>query len=154
MSSSSTIPSQTSKKGTKRKWTHNEDVVLISCLVDLHNKGTYNLDTGFKCGYLLELERMITTSLPNANLKAKPHIESRIKTLKKEWTIVYDMEQGRGTSRFGWDHERNMVVAEDLVWDSYIISHKDAAQFRKRSFPFFNELSDIYAKDRATIQDA
>ncbi|WRX11671.1 Myb/SANT-like domain - like 3 [Theobroma cacao] len=104
--------------------------------------------------YAIELERMIATSLPNANLKAKPHIESRIKTLKKEWTIVYDIVQGRGTSGSGWDHERNMVIAEDPVWDFYIISQKDVAQFRKRSFSFFNELSDIYVKDRATGQYA
>ncbi|XVF56131.1 hypothetical protein PTKIN_Ptkin06aG0092400 [Pterospermum kingtungense] len=53
-------------------------------MVDLRNIGSYiyNADTGFKAGYLLELERMLAKKLPNANIKGKPHIESRIKTLK------------------------------------------------------------------------
>ncbi|XVF16939.1 hypothetical protein REPUB_Repub10bG0074100 [Reevesia pubescens] len=33
-------------------------------------------------------------------------------------------------------------------------SHKDAAQFKTRSFSFYGELSKIYAKDRATGKDA
>ncbi|XVF59148.1 hypothetical protein PTKIN_Ptkin07bG0252500 [Pterospermum kingtungense] len=151
--STSPVDSQTSKR-TNRKWSFEEDVVLVSCMVDLHNMGTHNADTGFKAGYLLELERMVGKKLPSANIKAKPHIESRIKTLKKDWSIIFDMVQGNCTSGFGWDSQKNMVTAEDAVWESYITSHKDAAQFRTRSFCFYNELSHIYAKDRATGQDA
>ncbi|XP_017981031.1 PREDICTED: uncharacterized protein At2g29880, partial [Theobroma cacao] len=137
----------------KRKWNHHEDVALVTALIDLHNIEKYNADTGFRGGYLIELENMLATKLPNANLKAKPHIEFRIKTLKKEWTIIYDMVQGTHTSGFGWDDQRNMVVADDPVWESYIQSHKEAAPFRRKSFPFFNELSIIYARDRATGKD-
>ncbi|WRX26280.1 Myb/SANT-like domain - like 10 [Theobroma cacao] len=97
---------------------------------------------------------MLPTKLPDANLKAKPHIESRIKTLKKKRAIIYDMVQGTHTSGFGWDDQRNMVVADDLVWEAYIQSHKEATPFRRKSFPFFNELSIIYARDRATGKDA
>ncbi|XVF52890.1 hypothetical protein PTKIN_Ptkin05aG0054800 [Pterospermum kingtungense] len=64
------------------------------------------------------------------------------------------MVQSNCTSGFGWDSQKNMVIAEDVVWESYLTSHKDAAQFRTRSFDFYNELSQIYAKDRATGKDA
>ncbi|XVF41877.1 hypothetical protein PTKIN_Ptkin01aG0316000 [Pterospermum kingtungense] len=97
---------------------------------------------------------MVGKKLPSANIKAKPHIESRIKTLKKDWSIIFDMVQGNCTSGFGWDSKKNMVTAEDAVWESYITSHKDAVQFRTRFFCFYNELSQIYAKDRATGQNA
>ncbi|XVF44655.1 hypothetical protein PTKIN_Ptkin02bG0141300 [Pterospermum kingtungense] len=147
------VDSQTSKR-TIRKWSFEEDVVLVQCMVDLHNIGTHNANTGFKTGYLLELERMVAKKLPNANIKAKPHIESRIKTLKKDWSIIFDMVQRNCTSGFGWDSQKNMVTAEDAVWESYIASHKDVAQFRTRSFCFYNELSLIYDKDRVTGQDA
>ncbi|XP_017970608.1 PREDICTED: uncharacterized protein At2g29880 [Theobroma cacao] len=153
MSTSSALASQ-SLKGTKRKWNYHEDVVLVSALIDLHNVGKYNVDSGFRGGYLLELENRLTTKLPDANLKAKPHIESRIKTLKKEWAIIYDMVQGTHTSGFGWDDQRNMVVADDPVWESYIHSHKEVVLFRRKSFPFFNKLSLIYARDRVTGKDA
>ncbi|MFQ6656646.1 hypothetical protein Gotur_026664, partial [Gossypium turneri] len=55
--SESNVSSQTSR-GTKRKWVPEEDVALVSCMVDLHNVGTFNADTGFKAGYLNELEKI------------------------------------------------------------------------------------------------
>ncbi|XP_052479538.1 uncharacterized protein LOC128034737 [Gossypium raimondii] len=123
-------------------------------MVDLHNVGTFNADTGFKASYLNELERMLQKVLPNAMLKAKPNIESRIRLLKREWSIVYDMLNGQNNSGFGWDEHRQLLVAEDAVWDSYLKSHKEAAQFRHRTFPYYDQLTTIYARDRATGKDA
>ncbi|KAK8344966.1 hypothetical protein V6Z11_A07G116200 [Gossypium hirsutum] len=123
-------------------------------MVDLHNAGTFNTDTGFKAGYLNELAKMLEKVLPNAMLKAKPNLESMIKTLKRDWSIVYDMLSGKNNSGFGWDEHRQLVVAEDAVWYSYINSHKEAAQFRYRSLPYYEQLTAIYAKDRATGKDA
>ncbi|MBA0871336.1 hypothetical protein Goshw_024353 [Gossypium schwendimanii] len=34
---------------------------------------------------------MLENFLPHAMLKAKPNLELRIRTLKKDWTIIYDM---------------------------------------------------------------
>ncbi|MFQ6670584.1 hypothetical protein Gotur_035448 [Gossypium turneri] len=89
-------------------------------MVDLHNIGTFNVDTGFKAGYLNELKIMLEKVLPHAMLKAKPNLESRIRTLKRDWAI----------------------------------SHKEADQFRYRSFPYYDQLTAIYVKDRATGKDA
>ncbi|MFQ6645119.1 hypothetical protein Gotur_019613, partial [Gossypium turneri] len=47
-----------------------------------------------------------------------------------------------------------MVVVEDVVWNSYIISHKASGQFRHHSFPYYDQLTSIYAKVRATGKDA
>ncbi|XP_040940108.1 uncharacterized protein At2g29880-like [Gossypium hirsutum] len=151
--SESNVPSQSSR-GSKRKWVPEEDAALVSCMVDLHNVGTFNADTGFKAGYLNELEKMLEKALPNAMLKARPNIESRIRLLKRDWSIVYDMLNGQNNSGFGWDDHRQVVVAEDAVWDSYLKSHKEAGQFRHRSFPYYDQLTAIYAKDRATGKDA
>ncbi|MFQ6667776.1 hypothetical protein Gotur_033681, partial [Gossypium turneri] len=124
-----------------------KDAALVSCMVDLHNVGTFNADTGFKFGYLNELEKMLEKVLPNAMLKAKPNIESRIRILKRDWSIVYDMLNGKNNSGFGWDEHRQLVVAEDA-------SHKEAGQFKHRSFPYYDQLTTIYAKYRATGKDA
>ncbi|MFQ6665200.1 hypothetical protein Gotur_032014 [Gossypium turneri] len=91
-------------------------------MVDLHNVGTFNADTG-------------------------PNMESRIRLLKRDWSIVYDMLNGQNDSGFGWDKHRQLVVAEDA-------SHKEAGQFRHRSFPYYDQLTAIYARDRATGKDA
>ncbi|MFQ6623408.1 hypothetical protein Gotur_003831 [Gossypium turneri] len=90
---------------------------------------------------------MLEKVLPNAMLKAKPDIESRIRLLKRDWSIVYDMLNGKNNSDFGWDEHRQLVIAED-------VSHKEAGQFKHRSFPYYDQLTVIYAKDRATGKDA
>ncbi|XP_052478381.1 uncharacterized protein LOC128033920 [Gossypium raimondii] len=64
------------------------------------------------------------------------------------------MLNGQNNSGFGWDEHRQLVVAEDAVWDSYLKSHKEAAQFRHRTFPYYDQLTTIYARDRATGKDA
>ncbi|MFQ6665198.1 hypothetical protein Gotur_032014 [Gossypium turneri] len=143
---SENVSSQASR-GTKRKWVPEEDAALVSCMVDLHNVGTFNADTGFKASYLNELEKTLEKALPNAMLKAKPNMESRIRLLKRDWSIVYDMLNGQNDSGFGWDKHRQLVVAEDA-------SHKEAGQFRHRSFPYYDQLTAIYARDRATGKDA
>ncbi|MBA0819134.1 hypothetical protein Gohar_003753, partial [Gossypium harknessii] len=89
-------------------------------MVDLHNVGTFNTETGFKVSYLNELERMLEIFLPHAMLKAKLNLELRIRILKWDSTIVYDMLSEKDNSGFGWDEHRQLVVAEDTVWDSYI----------------------------------
>ncbi|MBA0786031.1 hypothetical protein Gotri_026046, partial [Gossypium trilobum] len=71
-------------RGTKRKWVPKKDATLVACMVDLHNVGTFNADTRFKAGYLNELEKMLENVLPHAMLKAKPNLESRIRTLKRD----------------------------------------------------------------------
>ncbi|MBA0742153.1 hypothetical protein Gogos_015244, partial [Gossypium gossypioides] len=53
-------------------------------------------------------------------LKAKPNLESMIRTLKRDWAIVYDMLCGKDNSDFGWDKHTQMIVAENVVWNSYI----------------------------------
>ncbi|XP_040957875.1 uncharacterized protein At2g29880-like [Gossypium hirsutum] len=64
------------------------------------------------------------------------------------------MLNGQNNSGFGWDEYRQLVVAEDAVWDSYLKSHKEAAQFRHRTFPYYDQLTAIYARDRVTGKDA
>ncbi|MBA0756632.1 hypothetical protein Gogos_021668 [Gossypium gossypioides] len=98
--SQSSVSFQNSR-GTKRKWVPEEDVALVACIVDLYNVGTYNADTRFKTGYLNELERMLEKVLPHAILKAKLNLESMIRTLKRDWAIVYDMLRGKDNSGFG-----------------------------------------------------
>ncbi|KAG8478942.1 hypothetical protein CXB51_028933 [Gossypium anomalum] len=151
--SQSSVSSQNSR-GTKRKWVLEENAALLAYMVDLHNIGTFNADTRFKACYLNELEKMLEKVLPNAMLKAKPNLESRTRTLKRDWSIVYDILSGKNNSSFGWDEHRQLVVAENAMWNSYINSSKEAAQFKHCSFPYYDQLTTIYAKYEATGKDA
>ncbi|KAJ9558536.1 hypothetical protein OSB04_013150 [Centaurea solstitialis] len=133
---------------SKHTWTNDEDVKLINALMELHASGKYaGADNGFKPGYLNGVQQLLDVSLPNSGLKAEPHIKSRMKTWKTHFTIVYDMVH---TTGFGWNEEKSCVVAEDSVWDEYVKSHKGAAKFRGKPFPFYDKLCTIFGKDRAT----
>ncbi|MBA0610435.1 hypothetical protein Godav_011285, partial [Gossypium davidsonii] len=57
------------------------------------------------------------------------------------------MLNGKDNSGFGWDEHRQLIIAED-------VSHKKVGQFRHRSFPYYDQVTAIYAKDRATRKDA
>ncbi|MBA0809411.1 hypothetical protein Gohar_025068 [Gossypium harknessii] len=102
-------------------------------MVDLHNVGTFIKDTRFKVDYLNKLERMLEKVLPHAMLKAKPNLESRIRTLKRDWAIVYNILSGKDNSGFSWDEHRQLVIAEDVVWNSYISDVASANTHEERN---------------------
>ncbi|KAJ8636626.1 hypothetical protein MRB53_010893 [Persea americana] len=87
------------------------------------NAKTYKADNGFKPGFLGVIEAVLKQKLSGSEIKAKPHIDSRIKTMKKDFRIVYDMLNGENCSGFGWDPHKNVVVAEDEVWNAYVKDH-------------------------------
>ncbi|GMQ05449.1 hypothetical protein CsSME_00050471 [Camellia sinensis var. sinensis] len=82
-------------------WTDEEDRELVYALFDMVNTGNHKL--------------------PGCGIKAKPHVESRVKTLKSDTGTVFDMVNRVGCSGFGWDSNKNMVVAEKQVWDGYVV---------------------------------
>ncbi|RCV20167.1 hypothetical protein SETIT_4G034400v2 [Setaria italica] len=63
------------------------------------NDSGWKVDTGHKSGYLSLIEKELAKRLPNAHIKADPHIQSKVKTLKK-------------LLGFDWDDERKMVVGD------------------------------------------
>lgn len=122
MVGTSTCTDSEASKGAKKKWTSLEDEALVSCMVDLFKTGTDNREWGFKSGYLGELEKLLKQKMPNSGIKARPHIESRLKTLRKDWGIVFDMVYGPHSSKFRWDYKRNMVIARSVDWDAYLMA--------------------------------
>ncbi|MBA0803358.1 hypothetical protein Gohar_013577, partial [Gossypium harknessii] len=48
-------------------------------------------------------------------LKAKPNLESRIRTLKRDWAIVYDMLSGKNNSGFDRAIGKDVQTAADIV---------------------------------------
>ncbi|KAK9128576.1 hypothetical protein Syun_017373 [Stephania yunnanensis] len=109
--------------------------------------GVYKCDNGFKPGYLNHLEEMLRKSCPTSGIKVKPHIESKVNVLKRQWSMVNDMIMGikHGFSGFGFDSNTNMMTALD--------SFPDVKEWRRKSFPFYNGCCVIFGNDRATGKD-
>lgn len=104
----------------KRFWTEDEDKCLIDSLIELNNEGEFKAEGNFKPGHLQALEKKLHNRLPGCDLLAKPHIESRMKTLKTHFQIVHEMLTGPNCSGFGWDPDRKTVTAEKPVWEAYL----------------------------------
>ena len=93
--------SDISIQGGKHVWTPEEDKILVECLVELKNEQKFMQDCHFKPGHLQAIEGMMVERLPGCGLKANPHVQSRIKTVKNAWAVVHDMVFGTNTSGFG-----------------------------------------------------
>ncbi|KAJ4822686.1 hypothetical protein Tsubulata_027250 [Turnera subulata] len=135
---------QTKGHGHQRK-TASSSTLYFSCIT----QGDIKLKEALRLVNLL-VEELLVVRLPSSGIKPKPHIESRMQTLKTHFSILCDMIASRGTSGFGWDNDRKCITAEKSIWEEYLKSHPDAEPFRYKSFPFYEELSIIFGKDRAT----
>ncbi|XLR69055.1 hypothetical protein S83_019727 [Arachis hypogaea] len=124
-------------KQTKRQWTSHEDAKLVECLVELATT-SWKCDNGtFKSGYGKHLEKMLHEKIPGCDLKANPHIESRVKLLKRQYFAIVEM-MGTVGSGFGWNDKDKMIV-----------SHPNANGLYNKPFPHFEELGISFGKDRA-----
>ncbi|CAI9274321.1 unnamed protein product [Lactuca saligna] len=99
--------------------------------------------------YLQHLEQELKQPLSDSGILGKPHIESKIKTMKIDWQCVYDMVNGSNTSGFGYDSEKHCVTAKDSVWEAYLQVHKEATRWKHKSFPYYEDLCIVFGKDRA-----
>ncbi|KAM0049440.1 putative Myb/SANT-like domain-containing protein [Helianthus debilis subsp. tardiflorus] len=129
-----------------RVWTDDEDDKLVEALLNMTNTGKFKSDNGFRTGYLPHLEACLKEALPESGILGKPHIESRIKTLKRDWAAFYDM---LNTSGFGYDTVKHSVTASTDVWNSYIATHKHGGKWKNKTLPRYEDLCVIFGKDRA-----
>ncbi|KAK8282822.1 hypothetical protein V6Z11_D08G050100 [Gossypium hirsutum] len=64
-------------------------------------------------------------------------LKNRYKTLRRQYNVIKNLLQLDG---FTWDDDRQMVIADDSVWQGYIKGHKDARQFMTRPVPYYKDL--------------
>ncbi|CAJ2670390.1 unnamed protein product [Trifolium pratense] len=138
-----------SVKATKRQWTAEEDAVLVQGLLKLVDDG-WKADAGsFKPGYTKVLEKYILNKFPGCTLKANPHIESRVKRLKSQYSAIKDM-LGPSASGFGWDDTRKMIIVEKEIYSQWCKSHPTAIGLFGKPFPHFDSLDTVFGKDKAS----
>ncbi|TQD75383.1 hypothetical protein C1H46_039076 [Malus baccata] len=82
--------------------------------------------------------------LPGCGLKASPHIESHIKTLKAKYFALTEL---LALSGFEWHEEKMMLACEKSAYDEITKGKKDASGLYDKPFPHYHSLGQIYAKD-------
>ena len=104
-------PNVTSRsKRTNFSWNSSLDALLVEFLQELAVNGQWKVDTGFKIGYLGQLEKMFHTRIPGCGIKANPHIQSHVKLLKTQSMAIHEMlTSGSG---FSWCEQNKFVNCE------------------------------------------
>ncbi|KAL2934228.1 U5 small nuclear ribonucleoprotein 40 kDa protein [Bienertia sinuspersici] len=131
----------------KRFWTNEEDKALVAALHELSSDPHWKCENGFRNGYMIRLEEVISKAMPGCGLKATPHIDSRLKTLVSKFRAILAMLE---TSGFKWDDERQMISVERTVYEEYCKAHPTAKNLYGVPFPHLHLMMDIYGKDYAT----
>lgn len=102
------------------RWSNPKDPALISSMNDLVDHGGWKADNGqFKGGAYAMLESLIKSKLLETDKKAKPHIESRVKLLRKQFDAITDMLNASG---FGWNDEEKYVTCSLEVWNEALFN--------------------------------
>uniref|UniRef100_A0A2P2KN27 Uncharacterized protein LOC105637536 n=1 Tax=Rhizophora mucronata TaxID=61149 RepID=A0A2P2KN27_RHIMU len=71
----------------------------------------------------------------------KDVLKGRYATL---WKQFNDLKDILGQNGFSWDETRQMVVADDHVWNAYLKFHPDARSYKSKAVPNLNDLCIIY----------
>ncbi|XWS40175.1 hypothetical protein CRYUN_Cryun18bG0117900 [Craigia yunnanensis] len=122
----------------KAEWTPSRDAYLVELLIEQHNCGrtAYN---EFKNEVIRSVTRDFNKKF-GMNLEEN-QIKNRYNVMKKDYGVVKTL---LGHNGFGWDETRQMIVADDKVWDNYIAVRSEARPFRRKSFPLYKQMSIIF----------
>ncbi|XP_012844715.1 PREDICTED: uncharacterized protein LOC105964755 [Erythranthe guttata] len=146
-SSSKVVTSKGRSTNTRRTWTLQEEQGLLQALKDIVARG-WKCDNGFKTGYLATLEGAMSVAFPGTDLKAEPHIHSKIHVWKKYYGSLSTMLSRSG---FGCnDSSCTIDMHDDQVWADYIKSDTHARTMRFKAWPYYKDWVIIFGKDCAT----
>ncbi|KAK6138020.1 hypothetical protein DH2020_028247 [Rehmannia glutinosa] len=134
----------------RRSWSIKEEEVLIAALKDIISKG-WKCENGFRTGYLRLLERVMLKAFPSTDIRAEPHINSKIHVWKKYHGSLASMFRVNGIS---WNESAKMIEARDDAWDLYVKEDANARTMRNKQWPFYPDWCEIFGKDRVTRENA
>ncbi|PWA80098.1 myb/SANT-like domain-containing protein [Artemisia annua] len=138
------------KDGTTAKqlvWTHQMDDAFIEAMLKEKENGN-KLDGSFTSHAYANIVEELSKSL-KLEIK-KVHLQNRLKTLKAHFSQYNDIFRGVSLSGFSWDPITKLMNAEDEVWEALIKENPEAAKLRTKPIRHYNEMLELFAKDRAT----
>lgn len=111
--SSSNARFRKASKG-RRNWNAEEEDVLLACLKELVATG-WKSDNGFRPGYINKLTDMMRVHFPRANIKANPHMVSKLTGWKRNYGSLVGILNRSGV---GFNvHGDFTVDADDQTWE-------------------------------------
>ncbi|KAK1397457.1 Myb/SANT-like domain-containing protein [Heracleum sosnowskyi] len=128
-------------------WTPIMDSLFIQSMLNQQYEG-HRIDGTFTSQAYVNMVAEMRQKL-NIELN-KAHLKNRLKTLKEHFAQCYDLFRGVGLSGFSWNSETKLFEATDDVWDQLLVVKLDAIKWKTKPILNYNELEELFAKDRAT----
>ncbi|XVE73371.1 hypothetical protein DITRI_Ditri11bG0112700 [Diplodiscus trichospermus] len=129
-------------------WTPEMDRYFIDLMLEQVNKGNRfddhvfsktawkNMGSSFNEKFKFDYEKDV--------------LKNRHKTLRNLYRGVKNLLNQKG---FTWDATRQMVIADNKVWDEYIKVNPDVRPFRVKSIPYYDDLCFIYGDGESDKKD-
>nr|XP_043617191.1 L10-interacting MYB domain-containing protein-like [Erigeron canadensis]XP_043617192.1 L10-interacting MYB domain-containing protein-like [Erigeron canadensis] len=128
-------------------WTPKMDSAFIQAMLREQDKGN-KVDGTFTTKAYENMVEELSRNL-NQNIH-KRHLQNRLKTIKKHFLHCYDLFGGTSLSGFTWNPKSNLIEAEEELWEELIANKPDAAIWKTKPFPYYNEIYELFSKDRVT----
>lgn len=128
---------------TRTYWTPPMDRHLIDLLLEQVHRGN-------KLGQTFITQAWIDM-VTSFNAKFRSHhdkdvLKNRYKHLRRQYNDVKILLDKSG---FSWDETREMVTADDHVWDAYTKEHPDARSYRVKTLPSYHKLCVIFGEEHS-----
>ncbi|KAK9207790.1 hypothetical protein WN944_000137 [Citrus x changshan-huyou] len=126
---------------TRTYWTPPMDRYLIDLLLEQVHRGNKLGQT-----FITQSWNDMITSFNDKFLSHhdKDVLKNRFKHLRRLYSEIKVLLQHGG---FLWDEPRDMVTAEDHIWDAYIKEHPDARSYRVKTVPSYHKLCVIFGEE-------
>lgn len=119
-------------------WTPNMEHYFIDLLVDQMHRGNRIGHTFNKHAWT---DMLVMFNSKFATQYEKDVLKNRYTNLWKQFNDIKNLLNQNG---FSWDESRQMVTADDYVWDAYVKVHPDASVYKTKAVLNFNDLCLIY----------
>ncbi|XP_065850849.1 L10-interacting MYB domain-containing protein [Euphorbia lathyris] len=127
---------------TRTYWTPPMDRYLIDLLLDQVHKGN-KLGQTFISQAWIEMVALFNIKFQSNH--GKDVLKNRYKHLRRMYSDIKDLLEHNG---FSWDETREMITAEDDVWDAYTKAHPDARSYRVKTVPSYQKLCVIFGEEK------
>ncbi|XP_038700570.1 L10-interacting MYB domain-containing protein [Tripterygium wilfordii] len=126
---------------TRTFWTPPMDRFFIDLLLEQVYKGN-------RIGQTF-LAQAWTDIVLSFNEKFQSHhdkdvLKNRYKHLRRQYNDIKNLLENSG---FLWDGSREMVVADDYIWDAYVKEHPDSRSYRVKTVPSYDKLCIIFGEE-------
>ncbi|KAL3818312.1 hypothetical protein ACJIZ3_004217 [Penstemon smallii] len=124
-------------------WTPTMDRYFVEIMVEQVHNG-YKNNTIFRT---IAWRNMVVLFNKKFGLSVEmDFLKNRIKKLRLKYHTLKSLLDHEG---FVWDDTRQMVKADDLVWDEYIKAHPEARSYRTTTVPDYANLSFVFGNENA-----